>query len=82
MNDVGDVQTDLQLRERGHFWRQRHPVIGEVDWDGLGFRLSKTPLYPSRPAPLLGADNAYVYGQILGLAPDVIAELATAGVLE
>jgi crotonobetainyl-CoA:carnitine CoA-transferase CaiB-like acyl-CoA transferase len=82
VNDVADVQNDVQLRYRGHFWRQRHPVIGEADWDAPAFRLSRTPLYPSKPAPLLGGDNEYVYGHILGFSPDELAELTVAGVLE
>jgi len=82
VNDMADVHNDQQLRARGHFWRQRHPVIGEVDWDAPAFQLSSTPLHPVRPAPLLGQDNEYVYGEVLGFDADRIAELTAAGVLE
>lgn len=82
VNDMKDVQQDPQLRSRNHFWRLRHPVIGEADWDAPAFRLSETQLYPSRPAPVLGQDNEYIYGQLLGYHSDEISELTVAGVLE
>lgn len=80
--DVGNVHADPQLRARGHFWRTAHPVIGEADWDGPAYRLSRTPLYPVRAAPLLGEDNAAVYGDVLGYSEAEIASLVADGVLE
>lgn len=82
VNDVSDLHSDIQLLARGHFWHQLHPVIGDAGWDAPAFRLSKTPLYPGKPAPRLGGDNPYVYGQVLGLSAKEIADLAVAGVLE
>ncbi|MBA4180432.1 MAG: hypothetical protein C0506_07580 [Anaerolinea sp.] len=81
VNDVGDVHRDPQLRARGHFWRSSHPVVGEADWDAPAFRLSETPMYPLRPAPLLGQDNERVYREILGFSDDEISELIIAGVI-
>jgi crotonobetainyl-CoA:carnitine CoA-transferase CaiB-like acyl-CoA transferase len=37
--------------------------------------LSETPGEIRRPAPLLGEHNNYVYGELLGLSGDEIAEL-------
>lgn len=82
VNEVGDVHHDAQLRARNHFWRLGHPVVGEADWDAPAFRLSDTPMYPLRPAPVLGQDNERVYGEILRYSDDEIAELTVAGVIE
>jgi len=37
--------------------------------------LSETPGEIRRPAPLLGEHNNYVFGELLGLSEDEIAEL-------
>jgi crotonobetainyl-CoA:carnitine CoA-transferase CaiB-like acyl-CoA transferase len=48
---------------------------------GIPWRLSDTPGRISRPAPLLGEHNQYVFGDLLGL-PDVeIHRLIEAGAL-
>jgi crotonobetainyl-CoA:carnitine CoA-transferase CaiB-like acyl-CoA transferase len=82
VNDVGDVENDAQLRARGHFQRVTHPVIGEVDWDGPPYRLSGTPLFGERAAPLLGQDNESVYRELLGVPEEALANLVADGVLE
>jgi crotonobetainyl-CoA:carnitine CoA-transferase CaiB-like acyl-CoA transferase len=80
--DVRDVHEDEQLRARGHFWRTRHPVIGEVDWDGPAYRLTGTPLGPRNPAPMLGQANHEVYTELLGYSDEELAAMAAAGVLD
>lgn len=80
--DARDVQHDPQLAARGHFWEIEHPVIGRTGWDAPAYRLSATPAYPLRPAPLLGEHNDHVYRELLGYDADDLAELVAAGVLE
>ncbi|MDA0366635.1 MAG: CoA transferase, partial [Chloroflexi bacterium] len=80
--DARDVQHDPQLAARGHFWEIEHPVIGRATWDAPAYRLSATPAYPQRPAPLLGEHNEQVYRELLGYSADELAELVAAGVLE
>ncbi|MCA9830762.1 MAG: CoA transferase [Dehalococcoidia bacterium] len=80
--DMADIQDDKQIRARGHYWPTRHPVIGDVDWNGPSWHLSETPLYPSRPAPTLGQHNEHVYRQLLGYGDDEVAELVASGVME
>lgn len=82
VNDMARVHHDPQLRARGHFWRVEHPVIGEVDWDAPPYRLSRTPMFSERAAPLLGQDNEAVYTGVIGLSSDDLADLVAAGALD
>lgn len=82
VNDARDVQHDPQLAARGHFWEIEHPVIGRATWDAPAYRLSATPAYPQRPAPLLGEHNDLVYRELLGYSADELADLVAGGVLE
>jgi benzylsuccinate CoA-transferase BbsF subunit len=82
VGDARDVQHDPQLAARNHFWEIEHPVIGRATWDAPAYRLSATPAYPQRPAPLLGEHNAHVYTDLLGYSADELADLVASGVIE
>ncbi len=58
-----------------------HAVMGRVRVDGLPVHLSETDWRIERGAPLLGADNDYVYGELLGLDEGEIDALRGEGVL-
>ncbi len=58
-----------------------HAAMGEVRVDGLPVHCSETDWVIDRAAPLLGADNDYVFGEILGLDADEIAKLREDGVI-
>ena len=53
--------------------------MGEVRVDGLPARFSKTPWRMTRGAPCLGEHNEEVFGRLLGLSPDEVAELRGGG---
>lgn len=74
-------EVDPQIAHRGLFFEIDHPVIGEARFEGEPMKFSETGPDLWRSAPLLGEDNDYVYGQILGLADEEIAELAESGVI-
>jgi crotonobetainyl-CoA:carnitine CoA-transferase CaiB-like acyl-CoA transferase len=76
-----DVFEDPHLLARSSYWDIEHPVLGKWRYPGLTIRLSGAPSPPRRPAPLLGQDNEYVFGELLGLPQDELARLADAGVL-
>jgi crotonobetainyl-CoA:carnitine CoA-transferase CaiB-like acyl-CoA transferase len=44
-------------------------------------RFSRTPGRIPAGAPVLGADNAAVYGELLGIGRDELARLAAEGVI-
>jgi crotonobetainyl-CoA:carnitine CoA-transferase CaiB-like acyl-CoA transferase len=55
--------------------------VGSVDIVAPVPRLSATPGTIRTAAPKLGADNADVYGRLLGLGADELAELRSQGVV-
>lgn len=63
--DLGEVYEDEALRGREHFVRMSHPVIGEHDYEAMGFRLEDSPMRWRAPGPTLGRDNDEVYGALL-----------------
>jgi crotonobetainyl-CoA:carnitine CoA-transferase CaiB-like acyl-CoA transferase len=75
------AEHDPQIAHRGTFFELDHPVIGPALFEGSPMRLSRTDADLWRSAPLLGEDNAYVFGDILGLDAARIDELAEAGVI-
>jgi crotonobetainyl-CoA:carnitine CoA-transferase CaiB-like acyl-CoA transferase len=58
-----------------------HAAMGEVRVDGMPVHLSETDWVIDRGAPLLGADNDHVFGEILGLSAGEIATLREEGVI-
>jgi crotonobetainyl-CoA:carnitine CoA-transferase CaiB-like acyl-CoA transferase len=58
-----------------------HAALGEVRVDGLPVHLSETDWVIERAAPLLGADNDYVFGELLGLTSAEIDQLRGDGVI-
>lgn len=83
INTVAEVVRDPQLRARGMLVDHYDERIGRnVLGPGVIPVLSETPggvrnAGPARP----GQHNAEVYGELLGLSADEIADLATEGVL-
>jgi crotonobetainyl-CoA:carnitine CoA-transferase CaiB-like acyl-CoA transferase len=78
---AAEVPADPHLRARGFFHPIDQPALGALDYPGLTIHLSDTPGAIRRHAPTLGQDNAYVFGDLLGLSPAEIAQLTEDGVL-
>ncbi len=72
---------DPQLAHRGTFPTVDHPVVGRHRVDGMPAQLSRTPAEFRRGGPLLGQDNAYVYGDLLGMSADEVVRLEEAQVI-
>jgi benzylsuccinate CoA-transferase BbsF subunit len=53
----------------------RHGEMGEVRVDGIPARFSATPWRIERGAPCLGEHNEEVFGRLLGIPPDEVAQL-------
>jgi benzylsuccinate CoA-transferase BbsF subunit len=81
VRNARDLATDPQLAHRQHYVTLQHPEIGDNVVDQFGFRLSKTPATPTRPAPLVGQHNGYVFGELLGLPEEEIRKLEEEGVI-
>jgi crotonobetainyl-CoA:carnitine CoA-transferase CaiB-like acyl-CoA transferase len=58
-----------------------HDEIGKVRVEGIPLHLSETDWSITRGAPCLGNDNHFVYGDLLGLSADEIADLSARKVI-
>jgi crotonobetainyl-CoA:carnitine CoA-transferase CaiB-like acyl-CoA transferase len=81
VQSASDLAQDPQLSERGFFIELDHPELGKTISDATPVRLSETPAKYSRAAPLLGQDNEYVYGELLGLSETELTELKKRGII-
>ncbi|SRR5579884_499612 len=67
VNTMADLYTDPQLAYRHYWWELPHAALGLFHYQAGGFTLSDTPAEFSRPSPLLGEHNDYVFRDLLGL---------------
>jgi crotonobetainyl-CoA:carnitine CoA-transferase CaiB-like acyl-CoA transferase len=75
------VETDPQLRTLELYSVLDHAELGPNRYEEPVVRLSRTPGKLRRPGPLFGEDNDYVYGTLLGLSDEEIAQLVAEGVI-
>jgi crotonobetainyl-CoA:carnitine CoA-transferase CaiB-like acyl-CoA transferase len=62
--------------DTANLWaKTRHSEMGEVRVDGVTARFSATPWRIERGAPCLGEHNEEVFGRLLGIPTDEVAEL-------
>lgn len=78
--DSLEILSDPQLIAREMVVKMNHPVRGEVTMPACPVKLEDSPV-EMRSAPLLGAHNAQVYGDLLGLGSGDLAELRRDGVI-
>jgi len=78
--DTVELSGDPDLRRRGTFVSVTHPVRGEFVMPGFMVKMSRSNV-PVRASPLLAADNQAIYGGLLGLTNEKIAELQANGAI-
>jgi benzylsuccinate CoA-transferase BbsF subunit len=65
-----------------NFWVEKeHLEVGVRRHAGIPWHFSETPLEVKRAAPVMGQDNEYVFGELLGMSSAEIADLTERGVL-
>jgi crotonobetainyl-CoA:carnitine CoA-transferase CaiB-like acyl-CoA transferase len=74
-----DVVANPQLRHRGLFEVEDHPVTGANELPGLPFRFSRVDRWVRRPSPTLGEHNHEVLGEVA--SAEELQRLQTAGVI-
>jgi crotonobetainyl-CoA:carnitine CoA-transferase CaiB-like acyl-CoA transferase len=76
---VSELFSDPQLAHRGFWRRVPHPILGEITAMSAPYDLSATPVRPAHAGPVLGADNDYVYGELLAMSAAEREALAREG---
>lgn len=72
--DTMELWSDPHLRERGTFVSFEHPQRGQLTIPGNMVRLSDSHV-PVQSPPALGEHNAVIYGDLLGLSAEELAQL-------
>jgi len=78
--DTQEITDDPGMRAREMIVELDHPARGRFTMPGWPVKLSESRV-PVAPAPLLGADNAAVYGDWLGLSADELSALKSERVI-
>ena len=78
--DTTELSQDAALRERGTFVTLDYAPGHAMTIPGFVVKMSGSRV-PVQPPPVLGADNDYVYGRVLGVASGEIAELRDNGTI-
>ena len=78
---IADIFADPQYRARENLRQLDDPRAGSLTIPAPMPRLSKTPGQVTNAGPALGSANAEVFGGLLGLSTDTLAELKARGVI-
>ena len=76
------MQRDRQLNARGFFEEIEHLKKGKVIATGIPLGLTGTPGRSGRSGAAVGQDNAYVFGELLGMSPQEIQQGIDLGAIE
>ena len=83
----GRIYTPAEMLEDAHFKAREaivstmHPTFGELKMQNVAPKLSKTPGNIRRPGPELGQHNAEIYGEVLAMTAEQMAELEAKGII-
>jgi formyl-CoA transferase len=82
INTIERVVSDPHIAEaREMFVEIEHPKAGKLKITGSHLKFSSTKVSIRKPSPLLGQDNKEVYGEMLNLSEQDLAELKENGVI-
>ncbi len=78
--DAAEINQNHHLRERGFFEQVTHPEAGTHPYPSTPWKMSNMPCRIPPPAPCFAEHNEYVFGELLGMSKEEIAELEEIGV--
>ena len=81
-NVEDQFRRDPQLAARGFFEKMPHVKKGEVVANGIPLGLTRTPGRTDVSGGAVGQDNDYVFGELLGMSAEEIAEATALGAIE
>ncbi len=81
VRNLREVMNDKNMLARGALQGVGHPTLGQVNLPHTPLNMRGVPRIPIEPSLPLGAGNAEVYGQWLGLSEDSLKTLQKDGVI-
>jgi crotonobetainyl-CoA:carnitine CoA-transferase CaiB-like acyl-CoA transferase len=78
---LADIPEDPHVRAGNYYQEVNHAVLGRFPVSGIPMEFSETPWQIKSAPPLLGQDNDYVLGDLLGMTREEIAALAAEGII-
>jgi crotonobetainyl-CoA:carnitine CoA-transferase CaiB-like acyl-CoA transferase len=81
VRDLHEVLANAHMKGRGMLEEIDHPSLGRITVPGSPLRYHGTPQTPASPSHSIGADNAEVYGELLGLRAEEVAALKAEGAI-
>lgn len=81
VTEIGEVVESPQVAAREMFVDVEHPTLGTLKLPGIPIKLNRSPGTIRKPPPLVGEDNDYVYGDLLRMDPQRIAQLRSQGAI-
>ncbi|MFK7751323.1 MAG: CaiB/BaiF CoA transferase family protein [Sedimentitalea sp.] len=76
-----DMMKDEHFKARDAIVKVDHPDFGPIRMQNVAPKLSDTPGAVRHVGPELGADNGYVFGDLLGLSGDQQDEMRAKGII-
>jgi crotonobetainyl-CoA:carnitine CoA-transferase CaiB-like acyl-CoA transferase len=81
VQNAEDLAMDPHLMARDFFIPLEHPVFGKTVADASPIRFEKNSSDKWKAAPLLGEDNEYVYGELLGFTKEEFFSYVKRGII-
>ncbi len=81
INNLEEVFSDPQVRERGMVTEWRHPLQPQLRLVSSPIKLSKTPVRADRAPPMLGQHTEEVLRELLDCTDDRLSELKSSKVI-
>ena len=81
VRDLQEVLANEHMKGRGMLEEIDHPSLGRITVPGSPLRYHGTPPTPATPSPAIGADNAAVYAELLGLSAAEVDALRDEGAI-
>ena len=70
-----EIFSDPHFKERKLAVEVEHPTMGKQVVLGAPWKLSQTPAEVTKASPVMGENNEYVFGELLGLSSNEIKQL-------
>lgn len=81
INNLAEVVADPQVQARGMVQTMKHPDSDHLQLVASPIKMSETPVRVDLPPPLLGEHTRQVLGELLGLSPSKLDDLAARRVI-